>query len=150
MQHFLYFFPLPQGHGALRPTLGCVLQTGRLSFTGVGHDTLNSMRAWVPVQLFVFRNLSHRTGGVFRFVFAKGGPVAGKPVGQIVAVCPEQRMEIMTGQVLGEKINNVDHLILELFGKRAFRFDLHPQLLKIGVRRSGETGQQAVNVGWVD
>lgn len=22
-QHFLNFFPLPQGHGSLRPTLGC-------------------------------------------------------------------------------------------------------------------------------
>src|ERR1700690_3262243 len=26
--HFLYFLPLPQGQGSLRPTLGCVLRMG--------------------------------------------------------------------------------------------------------------------------
>jgi hypothetical protein len=32
-QHFLYFLPLPQGQGSLRPTLGEVLFTGA-GFTG--------------------------------------------------------------------------------------------------------------------
>ena len=27
-QHFLNFFPLPQGHGSLRPTLGSARRTG--------------------------------------------------------------------------------------------------------------------------
>src|SRR3972149_85339 len=27
-QHFLYFLPLPHGHGSLRPTLGCCWWTG--------------------------------------------------------------------------------------------------------------------------
>src|SRR5688572_429867 len=26
-QHFLYFFPLPHGHGSFRPTFGAVLRT---------------------------------------------------------------------------------------------------------------------------
>src|ERR1700682_452070 len=30
-QQFLYFFPLPQGHGSLRPTFGMLRRTGRSS-----------------------------------------------------------------------------------------------------------------------
>jgi hypothetical protein len=41
-QHFLYFFPKPQGHGSFRPTLGAV---------GIRHPSfLSSSRLPVPIN----------------------------------------------------------------------------------------------------
>lgn len=49
-QHFLYFFPLPQGHGSFLPTLGSDLVT-TLGFTNSGSFFLSGLSSFCILSL---------------------------------------------------------------------------------------------------